>query len=97
MAKPFTNTQSATALADLVGIVRRQPTHFFHKPALAAGPQAGACFRLPGLGKPRSADHKVHTGRSLATGHAVKIKARPAVKFRVVVAIKAALLGTKSK
>jgi hypothetical protein len=97
MAKSFIKSQSATTLADLVGIRRKPLAHFSDEPELMAGPHAGAAFRLPGLGRPDLVERKADTEHSPTPGHTVKIKVRPGVKFRVVVATKAARPGGKTK
>jgi nucleoid DNA-binding protein len=97
MAKSFIKTQSATTLADLVGITRKPLAQFFDEPELLAGANGGACFRLPGLGRLELVDCKASAARSQTTGEAVPVRAPRVVKIRIVKATKAALLRGKSK
>ena len=54
-------------------------------------------FVLPGLGRLVRVDRKARMGRNPATGEAIKIPAKKAVKFRVAKAAKDAIVPPKKK
>ena len=54
-------------------------------------------FVLPGLGRLVRVDRKARMGRNPATGEAIKIPAKKAVKFRVAKSAKEAIVPTKPK
>src|SRR5689334_17966015 len=54
-------------------------------------------FVLPGLGRLVRVDRKARMGRNPATGEAIKIPAKKAVKFRVAKSAKEAIVPTKAK
>jgi DNA-binding protein HU-beta len=97
MAKSFIKAQSATTLADLVGITRTPLAHFFDEPELLADIHAGASFRLPGLGRVEPVDHKADTERNLTKGEGIPVKAPRVVKIRIAIAAKNAIFGCKKK
>jgi DNA-binding protein HU-beta len=53
-------------------------------------------FVVPGLGRLVRVDRKARMGRNPATGEAIKIPARKAVKFRVAKAAKDAIVPPKA-
>src|ERR1044072_2065938 len=54
-------------------------------------------FVLPGIGRLVRGDRNARTGRSPATGEAIKIPAKKVVKFRVAKAAKDAIVPPKKK
>ena len=54
-------------------------------------------FVLPGIGRLVRVDRKARMGRNPATGEAIKIPAKKAVKFRVAKAAKDAIVPPKAK
>jgi DNA-binding protein HU-beta len=98
---PMTKSETAAALAEKVGITKKQVGEFFQAQAELAYKQAKNAFVIPGIGKlvvknkpPRPA----RMGRNPATGEPMQIKAKPAskvLKFRMAKAAKDAILGAK--
>jgi hypothetical protein len=64
MAKAFTKTQTATTLADMVGITRKHSDHFHRELAMLAHRRVGNSFNRPGLGKFELVNRKPHMRRS---------------------------------
>ena len=95
MAKALTKTQIAAAIAESVGITKKQAVLALETIAATAYKQAKNSFTLPGLGKLVLVNRKARMGRNPATGEAIKIPAKKAVKFRVAKAAKDAILGAK--
>jgi DNA-binding protein HU-beta len=83
----------ASALAEKVGIPKKQAVLFMEEQANLAYAQAKNGFVLPGLGKLELKQRKARMGRNPATGEAIKIPAKKVVKFRVAKAAKDAILG----
>ena len=54
-------------------------------------------FVLPGIGRLVRVDRKARMGRNPATGAAIKIPAKKAVKFRIAKAAKDAIVPPKAK
>jgi DNA-binding protein HU-beta len=54
-------------------------------------------YVLPGVGRLVRVDRKASMGRNPATGEAIKIPAKKVVKFRVVKAVKDAIVPPKKK
>lgn len=95
MAKALTKSQVATALAEKVGVTKKQSVQFLDELAGLAYKNAKNSFTIPGLGKLVLVNRKARVGRNPATGEAIQIKAKRVVKFRVAKAAKDAILGTK--
>ena len=95
MAKALTKSQVATALAEKVGVTKKQSVQFLDELAGLAYKNAKNSFTVPGLGKLVLVNRKARVGRNPATGEAIQIKAKRVVKFRVAKAAKDAILGTK--
>jgi DNA-binding protein HU-beta len=95
MAKALTKTQVTAALADSVGITRKQSAQFLDELAALAYKNAKNSFTIPGLGKLVLVNRKARMGRNPATGETIKIAAKRVVKFRVAKAAKDAILGAK--
>jgi len=95
MAKTLTKSQIAAALADTVGITKKQAVLALESVAALAYKNAKNSFTIPGLGKLVLVNRKARMGRNPATGATIKIPAKRVVKFRVAKAAKDAILGTK--
>jgi DNA-binding protein HU-beta len=95
MAKALTKSQVTAALADKVGITKKQSAQFLDELAALAYKNAKNSFTVPGLGKLVLVNRKARMGRNPATGETIQIKAKRVVKFRVAKAAKDAILGTK--
>ena len=95
MAKALTKSQIAAALAEAVGVSKKQATQSLEVIASLAYKNAKNSFTLPGLGKLVLVNRKARVGRNPATGEQINIPAKRVVKFRVAKAAKDAILGTK--
>jgi DNA-binding protein HU-beta len=95
MAKPLTKSQITAALAETVGITKKQAVQFIEALIALAYKNAKNTFTLPGLGKLVLVSRKARMGRNPATGASIKIPAKKVVKFRVAKAAKDAILGAR--
>ncbi len=95
MAKALTKSQIAAAIAEKVGITKKQSGEILEFVAQLAYKNAKNTFTLPGLGKLVLVNRKARLGRNPATGEQIQIPAKRVVKFRVAKAAKEAILGTK--
>jgi DNA-binding protein HU-beta len=95
MAKALTKSQIAAAIADQVGITKKQSAEILDFVATLAYKNAKNTFTLPGLGKLVLVNRKARIGRNPATGEQIQIPAKRVVKFRVAKAAKEAILGAK--
>jgi DNA-binding protein HU-beta len=95
MAKALTKSQIAAAIAESVGITKKQAAQTLETIADLAYKQAKNSFTLTGLGKLVLVNRKARMGRNPATGETIKIPAKKVVKFRVAKAAKDAILGVK--
>jgi len=93
MAKPLTKSQIASALADKVGITKKQAGEVLATLGDLADKNAKNTFPFPGIGKLVLVNRKARVGRNPATGEEIKIPAKKVVKFRVAKAAKDAILG----
>jgi DNA-binding protein HU-beta len=93
MAKALSKSQIATAIADKVGITKKQAVETLDLLAHLAYKNARNTFTLPGIGKLVLVNRKARLGRNPATGEQIKIPAKRVVKFRVAKAAKDAILG----
>lgn len=96
MAKPMTKSEIAAALADEVGITKKQGIQVLDTLAQLAYKNAKNTFTLPGIGKLVLVNRKARKGRNPKTGEIIDIPAKKVVKFRVAKAAKDAILGKKS-
>ena len=94
MAK-LTKSQIAAALAEKVGISKKQSVQYLEELANLAYKEAKNMFTLPGLGKLVLVNRAARVGRNPATGEQIQIPAKRVVKFRVAKAAKEAILGSK--
>ncbi len=95
MGKALTKSQVASAIAEKVGITKKQAAETIEQIAQLAYKQAKNTFTLPGIGKLVLVNRKARKGRNPATGQEIQIPAKRVVKFRVAKAAKDAILGAK--
>ena len=95
MSKALSKSQTASAMAEKIGISKKQAVEFLDELAALAYKNAKNTFTLPGLGKLVLVNRKARIGRNPATGEQINIPAKRVVKFRVAKAAKDAILGTK--
>ncbi|MBM3881577.1 MAG: HU family DNA-binding protein [Verrucomicrobia bacterium] len=95
MAKPLSKSQLAAAIADKVGLTKKQGTQILDLVAELAYKHAKNTFTLPGVGKLVLVNRKARLGRNPKTGETIQIPAKKVVKFRVAKAAKDAILGKK--
>jgi DNA-binding protein HU-beta len=93
MGKPLSKSQTAAALAEKVGITKKQAVLVLDTLAEMAYKNAKNSFTFPGVGKLVLVNRKARMGRNPKTGEAIKIPAKKVVKFRVAKAAKDAILG----
>jgi DNA-binding protein HU-beta len=93
--KPMTKTQIVAALADQVGLTKKQVAAFFEAQAALAYKEAKNGFTIPGVGKLVVRSYKARMGRNPQTGEAIKIPARKRLKFTIAKAAKDAVLPGK--
>jgi DNA-binding protein HU-beta len=87
-----TKTQIIGAVAETVGITRKQAAAVIEALVLLAYKGAANGFTIPGLGKLVKIKRKARMGRNPATGAAIKIPAKTVLKFRIAKAAKDAVL-----
>lgn len=95
MANAMTKGQLITRLAEKAEVSKKQVATMLDQLAALAYKEAKNGFTLPGLGKLVVVNRKARMGRNPATGEAIKIPAKRALKFRVAKAAKDAVLGKK--
>ncbi len=88
----MTKSQIQAALAEKVGLTKKQVGTFFDELAKLAYKEAKNTFTLPGLGKLVLVNRAARIGRNPATGEQIQIPAKKVVKFRVAKAAKDAIL-----
>ncbi len=96
--KPMTKSEIAAALADKVGISKKQASLFLQSQAELAYKQAKNQFTLPGIGKlvlAESPAREMVMRFGPKAGQNVKVPKRKKVKFRIAKAAKDAILGVK--
>ena len=91
----LTKAQTATKLAESLGLTKKQVASFFDALAALAYKEAKNSFVIPGLGKLVLVQRKARLGRNPATGETIQIPAKKVVKFRVAKAAKDSILGKK--
>ena len=95
MAKSLSKSQVAAALAEKVGLTKKQSVQFLEELASLAYKNAKNTFTLPGLGKLKLKTRAARVGRNPATGATIQIPAKRVVKFQLAKAAKDAILGAK--
>ncbi|HEX4342954.1 MAG TPA: HU family DNA-binding protein [Verrucomicrobiae bacterium] len=93
MSKALSKSQTASAMAEKIGITKKQAVEFLDELAALAYKNAKNTFTMPGLGKLVLVNRKARIGRNPATGEQINIPAKRVVKFRVAKAAKVAILG----
>jgi DNA-binding protein HU-beta len=93
MAKPMTKSKIVAALAEKVGIPKKQAAAFLEAQAALAYREAKNGFTFPGVGKLVVRSYKARMGRNPQTGEAIKIPARRRLKFTIAKAAKDAVLS----
>ncbi|MBI5118831.1 HU family DNA-binding protein [Candidatus Poribacteria bacterium] len=95
MAKAITKAELISRLAAKTEISKKQVSGLLDELTSIAYKEAKNGFTLPGLGKLVVVNRKARMGRNPATGEAIKIPAKRALKFRVAKAAKDSVLGKK--
>jgi DNA-binding protein HU-beta len=95
MAKSLSKSQVAAAMAEKVGLTKKQSVQYLDDLAQLAYKNAKNTFTLPGLGKLKLKNRAARLGRNPATGEQIQIPAKRVVKFQVAKAAKDAILGAK--
>ena len=95
MAKTLSKSQLAAAVAEEIGLTKKQGVQVLDLLASLAYKYAKSTFTLPGIGKLFLVNRKARMGRNPKTGESIKIPAKKVVKFRVAKAAKDAILGAK--
>ena len=95
MAKALSKSQITSALAEKVGITKKQAALFLDELASLAYKNAKNTFTVPGLGKLKLRNRAARVGRNPMTGEQIQIPAKRVVKFTVAKAAKDAILGAK--
>jgi len=93
MAKAMTKSKIVAALAEKVGISKKQVAAFLEAQAGLAYKEAKNGFTFPGVGKLVVRSYKARMGRNPQTGEAIKIPARRRLKFTIAKAAKDAVLS----
>jgi DNA-binding protein HU-beta len=94
-AKPMTKSKIVAAVAEKVGITKKQAALALETLAQMAYKEAKNGFTFPGVGKLVVRSYKARMGRNPQTGEAIKIPARKRLKFVVAKAAKDSVLGAK--
>lgn len=95
MAKSMTKSQLVTKLSEGTAIPKKQVNELLDQLAALSYKEAKNGFTIPGIGKLVVVNRKARTGRNPATGEAIKIPAKRALKFRVAKAAKDSVLAKK--
>lgn len=94
-AKAMSKTKIVAALAEKVGLTKKQAAAVLEAQAGLAYKEAKNGFTIPGIGKLVVRHYKARMGRNPQTGQPIQIKARKRVRFRVAKAAADAILGGK--
>lgn len=95
--KPLTQTQVIAALAEKTGMSKKDVKEFlaaFNELAYEEARKSGK-FIMPGFGALKKVQRAARNGRNPATGEAIKIPAKTAVKFTLSKACKEAIVPPK--
>src|ERR1700756_3919688 len=95
--KRMTQTAIIRELAETTGVNNKVARTFMESLAELAVRETkkNGVFILPGIGRLVRAKRKARTGRSPATGEAIKIPAKKVVKFRLAKSVKDAIVPPK--
>ena len=88
----MTKAQIVAAIADKVGVSKKESATMLDALAQLAYGEARKGFTIPGIGKLVVVDRKARLGRNPKTGETIQIPAKKALKFRVSKAAKEACL-----
>ena len=88
----MTKAQIVAAIADKVGVSKKESAAMLEALAQLAYGEACNGFTIPGIGKLVVVDRKARLGRNPKTGETIQIPAKKALKFRVSKAAKEACL-----
>ncbi len=88
----MTKSQVQAALAEKLGVSKKQVGQFFEELAKLAYKEAKNVFTIPGLGKLKLKQRAARIGRNPATGEQIQIAAKKVVRFTVAKAAKDAIL-----
>ena len=94
-AKPMTKSKIVAAVAEKVGITKKQSALALETLAQMAYKEAKNGFTFPGVGKLVVRSYKARMGRNPQTGEAIKIPARKKARFTVAKTFKESVLGKK--
>jgi len=88
----LTKAQTVAALAEKVGVSKKQASEMLDALADLAYKEAKNGFTVPGIGKLVVVNRKARLGRNPKTGETIQIPAKKALKFRVAKVAKEACL-----
>jgi DNA-binding protein HU-beta len=94
-AKSMSKSKIVAALAEKVGLTKKQSVAYLEAVCVLAYKEAKNGFTIPGIGKLVVRHYKARMGRNPQTGQPIQIKARKRVRFRVAKAATDAILGAK--
>jgi DNA-binding protein HU-beta len=94
-AKAMSKSKIVGALAEKVGITKKQSAAYLEALAGLAYKEAKNGFTFPGVGKLVVRSYKARMGRNPQTGEAIKIPARRRLRFRVAKVASDTILGGK--
>ena len=94
-AKAMSKSKIVGALAEKVGITKKQSAAYLEALAALAYKEAKNGFTFPGVGKLVVRSYKARMGRNPQTGEAIKIPARRRLRFRVAKVASDTILGGK--
>ncbi len=94
MGKPMTKSQFFQALADKLGVSKKEAQRTYEALVELVYDEikANGVVNLPDLGKMQKKERAARMGRNPATGETIQIPAKTVLKFRVAKAAKDALL-----
>ena len=90
--KPLTKSQVQAALAEAVGVTKKEAAAFLEALATLAYKQAKLGFTIPGLGKLVVVQRKARMMKMFGSDKLVKVPAKKVLKFRIAKAAKDATL-----
>ena len=90
--KPMTKSQLVAQLAEKADVPKTTVAAILDDLTAIAYKEAKTGFTIPGIGKLGVVKRKARMGRNPATGEAIKIPARQALKFRVAKTCKDAVV-----
>lgn len=93
--KPLTKAQIVGAIAEKTGLSKKEVGDVLEAQQDLAYREAKTGYTVPGIGKLVVVSRKARMGRNPATGEAIKIPAKKALKFRVAKAAKDAITPAK--